>query len=76
MALDYMTIEQIVTAAENDAARQQENGRLRSINEDCGDDEENIYTLTSLYSQWAENEAAAEDAIWTMFKEKFSKFLS
>ena len=75
MALDYMTIDQIVAAAENDATRQLKNGRLRSINEDCGDDEENIYTLTSLYTQWAENEVEAEDAIWTMFKEKFSKFL-
>lgn len=76
MALDYMTIDQVVSAAHNDAARQLENGRLRSINEDCGDDEENIYTLVSLYSQWAEDQVEAEDAIWTMFKEKFSKFLS
>jgi len=75
MALDYMTIDQVVSAAHNDAARQLKNGRLRSINEDCGDNEENIYTLTSLYSQWAEDQVEAEDAIWTMFKEKFSNFL-
>lgn len=74
--VDYMTIDQIVNAAENDASRQQENGRLRSINEDCGDDEENIYTLVSLYGQWAKDEAEAEKAIWTMFEEKFSKFLN
>jgi len=71
----FMTIDQIVAAAENDAKRQRENGRLRSISEDCGDDEENIYTLTSLYGQWAEDEIEAENAIWTMFKEKFSNFL-
>lgn len=76
MPLHYMTIDQIVAAAENDAARQLENGRLRSVNEHCGDDEENIYTLTSLYSQWAEDQVEAENAIWTMFREKFSRILN
>lgn len=76
--LDYMTIDQIVAAAENDATRQQENGTLHHENdfEWDGQHGENVFTLVSLYSQWAKDTVEAEDAIWTMFRDKFSKFLN
>ena len=70
-----MTIDEVVSAAHNDAARQLSKGTLKSINEDCTDNDENVHTIVSLYSQWAEDQMEAEDAIWTMFREKFSNFL-
>ena len=73
---EFMTIDQIVSAARNDAARQLSKGTLKAEGEQCTDNDENIYTIVSLYSQWAEDEVEAEDASWTMFKEEFSKFLN
>lgn len=77
---DFMTIDQIVDAAEKDALRQKERGTL--YHEDDyewngdKDNGENIYTLVSLYSQWAEDRVEAEDAIWTMFEKKFPEYLN
>lgn len=72
---EFMTIDQIVIASRNDAIRQKARGTLKSVSEHCTDNDENVYTITSLYSQWAENEVEAENAIWKMFKEEFSKYL-
>lgn len=72
---EFMTIDQIVSAARNDVSRQLTKGTLKSESEVCIDNDENIYTIVSLYSQWAEDEIEAENAIWTMFKEEFSNFL-
>lgn len=73
---EYMTIDQVVAAAQNDVTRQLENGTMKKESEQCTENDENIYTITSMYSQWAENEVEAEQAIWTMFKEKFSNLLN
>jgi hypothetical protein len=74
---NYMTIDQVVAAAENDVKHQIERGTMYTTDEwdDSFDRGETVYSITSLYSQWAEDQVEAEDAIWTMFKEKFSKFL-
>lgn len=60
----FMTIDEVVSAAHNDAARQSSKGTLN----------ENVDAIASVYSQWAEDQMEAEDAIWTMFREKFSNF--
>ena len=75
METKYMTIEQIVTAARNDAENQEANGTLKKEGEQCTDDDENIYTIDSLYSQWAEDEHAASEAIQTMFEEEFPDYV-
>jgi len=72
---EFMTIDEIVNAARNDASRQVGRGTMKAESEQCTDNDENIYTIVSLYSQWAEDEIEAENAIWTMFKEEFSNFL-
>lgn len=71
----FMTIDQIVIASRNDVLRQEARGTLKSVNEHCTDNDENVYTITSLYSQWAENKVEAENAIFKMFNEEFSKYL-
>lgn len=72
---NYMTIEQVVTAARNDTVNNIANGTFRKEGETCGDDEENIYTIDSLYTQWARNEEEASNAIRTMFEEEFADYM-
>jgi len=71
----FMTIQQVVDAARGDVFNSIANGRMRKEAEDCGDDDENIYTINSLYAQWAENEEAASNAITKMFEEEFSEYM-
>lgn len=73
---NYMTIDQVVTAARNDASNQIANGTMRKESEQCPDDCENIYTIESLYTQWAKDEQAASNAIHTMFAEEFPELLN
>lgn len=73
--MNYMTVSQIVDAARNDVLRHISNGTMKKEDEHCSDDDENIYTIDSLYSQWAENEEAASNAIYTMFEEEFTEYL-
>ena len=70
----YMTIEQIIDAVRNDATRHKKNGTLKTTMQNCGDDEENRYTLDSLYSQWAKNPEEASDAITELFDEEFPNY--
>lgn len=72
---NFMTITQVVDAARNDVNNCIANGRFRKEAEDCGDNEENIYKIDSLYAQWAENEEAASNAITTMFEEEFAEYM-
>lgn len=72
---EFMTITQIVDAARSDVNNHIASGTFRKEAEDCGDNEENIYTIDSLYTQWAENEEAASNAISTMFEEEFSEYM-
>jgi hypothetical protein len=72
---EFMTISQVVDAARNDVNNSIANGTMKKEGEDCGDDDENIYTIESLYSQWAENEEVASNAISTMFEEEFPEYL-
>ncbi len=67
----FMTIPQVVDAARNDATNCIANGTFRKESEHCGDDEENIYTIDSLYAQWAEDQEAASNAMSTMFEDEF-----
>jgi hypothetical protein len=70
-----MSIEQIVTAVRNDVKNCIENGTFKKEGEPCGDNEENIYTMESLYGQWAEDEFEASEAIYTLFREEFSEYI-
>jgi len=73
--MNFLTIEQIVDAARNDVAKKLKKGLFIGQREVTRDDQVNVQTITSLYSQWAENEQEAEDLIWTMFRTEFGKFL-
>lgn len=71
----FMTIEQVVDAARGDVLNSIANGTMKKEFEQCTDADENIYTIHSLYAQWAENEEAASNAISTMFEEEFAEYL-
>ena len=72
---EFMTISEIVDAARSDVNNHIASGTMKKEFEDCGDDDENIYTIDSLYTQWAENEEAASNAITTMFEEEFAEYM-
>ncbi len=72
---EFMTITQVVDAARSDVNNHIDSGTMKKEDEHCTDDDENIYTIDSLYSQWAENEEAASNAISTMFEEEFPEYL-
>ena len=65
----YMTIEQIL-----DCARTEMNKESFKFFNSAEDDEENFYTVESLYCQWAENEQKASDALWNMFEEEYPEY--
>jgi hypothetical protein len=65
-----MSITAIVKAAMNDVYDSIEDGKWMGV-EEAGDNEENVYTIISLYSQFSLDENAAEKAIWTMFEKEF-----
>ena len=71
----FMTVTQVVDAARNDVNNHINSGTMKKESEHCSDDDENIYTIDSLYSQWAENEETASNAIYAMFKEEFPEFI-
>ena len=68
-----MTIDQIISAAKSDIGRQIAKGTWKGYDE-AGENEENFYTIVSLYAQWAEDEAEAEEALWKMFEEDYSGY--
>ena len=63
----YMTVEQILDSARNDISKHIAKGTFKA-NEGCDDDEENFYTIESLYCQWAEDEEEARESLWAMFE--------
>jgi hypothetical protein len=73
----FMTIEQVVDAARGDVLNHIASKTFKKEGENCGDDDENIYTIDSCYAQWAgaDNEEAASNAISTMFEEEFAEYL-
>lgn len=70
---DFMTIEQVLDAARGDINRQIKNGTFKGYDE-CTDNEENFYTITSLYAQWAKDKDKAEDALDRMYAEEYPEF--
>jgi hypothetical protein len=66
---EFMTIEQIL-----DCARTEMNNEGFKFFDSAEDDEENFYTVESLYIQWAENEQKATDALWNMFEEECPEY--
>lgn len=72
---NYMTITQVVDAARTDVNNHIDSGTMKKEGEHCSDDDENIYTIESLYVQWGENKQAASNAITTMFEEEFPEYL-
>ena len=68
---DFMTIPQIVEAARNEVNNKIDDGRWKGTDY-AGDNEENIFTISSMYVQWAEDEDLAQQAIDTMFEEEFN----
>ena len=73
--LKYETISKIVEEARGDVLNHIANGTMKKEFEECTDDDENIYTIDSLYAQWAENQESASNAITTMFEEEFPEYL-
>ena len=72
--IQTMSIEQILNAAHSDIVRQINKGTFKGTN-GVNDNEENFYTITSLYSQWAENQVLAEEYLWRMYEEYFGDYL-
>lgn len=72
---DFITIAQVVDAVRNDVNNHIANDTFKKEGEDCGNNEENIYTIDRLYTQWAENEETALNAISTMFEEEFGEYM-
>lgn len=70
---DFMSIEQVVNAARNDIKKHVAQGTFKG-HDYAGDDEENFYTITSLYAQWARDKQSAEDALDAMYAEEFPEF--
>jgi hypothetical protein len=70
---EFMTIEQILDAARSDINRQIKNGTFKGYDE-CTDNEENFYTISSLYAQWAKNSNDAEIALDRMYAEEYPEF--
>lgn len=62
---NYMTTEQIL-----ECARTEINKEGFKFFETAEDDEENFYTVESLYIQWAKDEKKSTDALWAMFEEE------
>ena len=57
--------------------------RRNEINKDgfkffnsANDNEENFYTLESLYVHWAEDTIKASNALWAMFEEECSEYFN
>jgi hypothetical protein len=69
-----MTIQQVLDAAKSDINRHVNNGTFKGY-EGADDNEENFYTITSLYAQWAENQSEAEAALDAMYAEEYSEFI-
>ena len=65
----YMTIEQIL-----DSARTEINKKGFKFFNQANDNEENFYTLESLYIQWTEDEKKSSDALWAMFEEEYPEY--
>lgn len=68
-----MTIDEIISAAKSDISRQIAKGTWKGY-EESGENEENFHTIVSLYSQWGEDEVAAEEALYTMFEEDYPDY--
>ena len=71
---DFMSNEQIVSAAKGDIDNHIANGTFTGYEGTTNDDQENFYTITSLYAQWARNESEAELALDEMY-EDYPEFL-
>lgn len=71
----YLSIEQVVDAARNDVARKVKQGMFTGRRDTTNDDQENVHTIVSLYSQWAEDQGKAEDAIMEMMETEFKRYL-
>lgn len=70
---DTMTNDQILTAAKNDIDNHIEEGTFKGYDE-VDDNEENFYTITSLYAQWAEVEVDAEACLYEMYEDQYPDY--
>ena len=73
---DFMSIDQIISAAKNDINGKIGDGLFTGQEDTTNDDQENFYTIESLYCQWAkrgeENNAGLK--IWEMFEEDYPEY--
>jgi hypothetical protein len=70
----FMTIDQILSAAKSDINNKIQRDLFRG-NEPCEDDnDENFETITSLYSQWAEDKEDAETELFAMYNECYPEW--
>ncbi len=72
---DFMSIDQIISAAKSDIDNKIEEGRFTGDQGTEDDNEENFYTIESLYCQWARDEQAASLKIWEMFEEDYPEWI-
>lgn len=68
---ETMSNEQIISAAKSDIDNHIANGTFVGDQSITDDDQENFYTIESLYTQWSEDEAEASVELWKMFEEDY-----
>lgn len=73
---DFMSIDQIISAAKNDIDGHIAQGTFTGEEGTTDDDQENFHTIESLYCQWAKKgeEREAELKIWEMFEEDYPEY--
>lgn len=70
----FMTIDQIITSAKNDIDTHIDKNSFMGYEGTTDDDQENFYTITSLYAQWGEDIIVAELALDKMYAEDYPKY--
>ncbi len=71
---DFMSVDQIISAAKNDIDDKIERGLFTGDQGTEDDNEENFYTVESLYCQWARDRADAELKLWDMYHEDYPEW--
>ena len=71
---DFISNDQIVSAAKNDIDTHIENGTFKGYEGTTKNDQENFYSITSLYTQWARNESEADLALNNMYVEYYPEY--
>ena len=71
----FFTTNQVLDIARTEINRKIAEGKFTG-NEGCEENEENFFTIESLYCQWAENMDRTSESLWEMFEEEFDEYFN